>query len=242
MKASRPKFQSESELAKPVVSYLHEEGWEVWQEVQLSTYSRIADIVAFRNPVYWIIECKLRFGLEVVDQARGWRNCAHYVSVAVPYVTDRAASGTLDFVCRHFGIGMIEVIKRGEYDTAYQVNQHRELSPSLLRHPKLLCMLKDGLRDEQKTWAEAGNHFGRRFTPFAGTCYGLARVVAANPGVEFSEALANIKHHYASDQSARSSLLRWVEAGKVKEVQMVRDGRRILLFHPNDLPAKEQAS
>lgn len=224
------KFRSESELAKPVVTYLREDGWDVWQEVQLTTYSSVADIVAHRSPVYWIIECKLRFGLEVVDQARGWRKYAHYVSVAVPYVRDRAGSGTLDFVCSHFGIGLLEVVKRGEYDTGYQVSKHRAKTPALMRRPPLLPTLRDGLRDEQKYWAAAGNSFGRRFTPFAGTCYGLAQVVASNPGIEFSEALTKIKHHYASDQSARSSLLKWVEAGRVKDVRLVREGRKVRLF------------
>jgi hypothetical protein len=230
------KFESESELAGAVVRHIREDGWEVWQEVQLSSYSAIADIVAYRAPVYWIIECKLRFGLEVVDQACNWRRFAHYISVSVPYVSDRSGSGTLNFVCKHFGIGVIEVGKRGDWSTGYSVYDHRSLTPTLMRKPPSIEQLKNGLRDEHKTWAEAGNSSGRRYTPFADTCYGLARVVAAIPGISFAEALGKIKHHYSTDQSARSSLLKWIEAGRVKDVKVIRSGKAIHLYHPDAVP------
>ena len=76
--------KSEVELARPVVAWLRLQRWEVYQEVQMGNGGPVADIVARLGNLYWVVECKTKFGLAVMDQAHGWLGYAHLVSVAVP--------------------------------------------------------------------------------------------------------------------------------------------------------------
>lgn len=46
---------SEVQLGKPIISWLQEMGWEVYQEVQIATYDSVADIVAKQGKLIWVI-------------------------------------------------------------------------------------------------------------------------------------------------------------------------------------------
>jgi hypothetical protein len=71
----------ETDIARPVVAWLQAQGWTVYQEVQHQ--GCVADIVAVRGPLLWVIECKAQLGLAVLGQALGWQGHAHAISVAV---------------------------------------------------------------------------------------------------------------------------------------------------------------
>ena len=230
----KERFQSEQELAAVVVGWLQADSWTVYQEVQIARYSSVADIVAVRDPVVMVIECKLRFGIEVIEQAAGWTGLAHYVGVASPTIRSDRANRCLQFLCQHFGIGVMYVPPDARGLTASLSWSHHIGPPKLHRKAKV-DILRAGLREEQKSWAEAGNSRGLRFTPFASTCKSLMNVVAKQPGIEMREAVASIKHHYASDQSARSSLLKWIEAGHVAGIRLRRDGKKLLLEPARDI-------
>ena len=77
----------EQELASYIVSYLENENWEIFQEVQFRSYGNIADIVAVKDNKLWIIESKTTLSFKVLEQARRWK--CHYRSIAVPSVRDR---------------------------------------------------------------------------------------------------------------------------------------------------------
>ncbi len=80
---------TEVELARPVVAWLGDLGWEVFQEV--SAGGSVADIVARRGPVLWVVEVKRSLGLSLLGQAHAWKRRAHRVSVAVPAGRDTTA-------------------------------------------------------------------------------------------------------------------------------------------------------
>src|SRR3989304_1278839 len=73
---------TEVDLAKPVISYLEERGWDVYQEVLI--YGKIADIVATFDKLTWIIECKTSLSLKLLEQIYAWRGRANFLSIAIP--------------------------------------------------------------------------------------------------------------------------------------------------------------
>ena len=57
---------------------------------------------------------------------------------------------------------------------------------------------------------------------FVETCEQLARVVLAEPGITIRAAVEKIEHHYRNNKSAATSLLHWIESGKVEGVKLQR--------------------
>lgn len=103
----------EEDLGPPVVAWLTAWGWDVYQEVVVG--DGVADIVATRGPVVWIIELKLSFSLSLLDQAYHRRRYAHRVSVAVPKYS-RGGSvklGSTRHICDILGIGLLLVAGAG---------------------------------------------------------------------------------------------------------------------------------
>lgn len=115
----------EVEVAPPVISWLEEQNWDVYQEVNTGLGSNTADIVALRNGLVWVIECKTRMGIEVLAQATRWG--AHFRSVCVPQIRKRSRNFNLwlDLAQRVYLVGVIVV---------YGDNRvYQELPPPLQR-------------------------------------------------------------------------------------------------------------
>lgn len=72
-------MKSETDLAEKVVEWLQAQQWEVFQEVQLDSFGRIADIVAVSGPLLWVIECKTSQSFAVFEQAFQWKMYANYI-------------------------------------------------------------------------------------------------------------------------------------------------------------------
>lgn len=63
----KPNFATEAELAKVVTTWLRTDGWSTFHEIECR--GGRADIVAVRRGLVWLVETKLRAGLEVLAQA-----------------------------------------------------------------------------------------------------------------------------------------------------------------------------
>ena len=213
-------YSSEADMAKHVVTYLVEHQWEVYQEVQPRHRSTIADIVATQGQLVWIVECKLRYGLGVIAQAVEWDGYAHYISVATPR---GKGNQLLDEILQWKGLGRIEVLDR-------EPRANVRIPAKLKRYARNAAALKSRLCDEHKTFAEAGNNYGRRYSPYQATCDAIRRFVTTNPGVTLTELIKGIDHHYASRQSATSSISHWAQHGKIKGIEAKRDGRNIRIY------------
>src|SRR3990167_10050555 len=72
----------ETELAKPIIAYLEERGWNVYQEVLIRC--KVADIVATFGKLTWVIECKTSMSLKLLEQIYCWRGRANFLSIAIP--------------------------------------------------------------------------------------------------------------------------------------------------------------
>jgi len=208
-------FATEKELALPVIHHLKENGFDVWQEVQFN--SAIHDIVAVKDNRIHIIECKLSLTLGVMAQAHGARGNGHMTYIAVP-APDKNRRGRMTYldrgfsltICQKFGIGVFYVHPRPDW--AEDTIQHRvssEVDPVMQDTDCYLYQRQmKKLATIPRAFCESGGNGGGYYTPYKGTIKNVKDVIAAFPGINLSSLISELggKHHYAHDQSARSSL------------------------------------
>lgn len=225
-------FTKESDLARLVVQFLHDEQWEVYQEVEPHQGGGSADIVAVRGPVVWVIECKLSLSIDLIGQALSWKGYAHRISVAIPARKNRSSKRDIfiNTVLRDHGIGWLEV-----HDREWSPKVREYLRPGFSRRLKD-SRIRKSLTEMHKTFAEAGNDEGRRWTPFKHTCHQIVSLVQSRPGITLKEIIDSVNHHYGSDSSARSSISHWIREGVIKGIESRRDGKHLRFY-----PAKESS-
>lgn len=213
---------SEQELAEVVVAWLEKRGWEVYQEVMAWTGGPIADIVAKKDGLYWIIECKRRLNLTVLAQAARWGEHAHLVSVAMPRDLTNG-SWEIEFarsVCRQFSIGWLSVRR-----DAVSVPLTAPERPGLLA-----SQLDDSVCEEHKTHAKAGSDHGGNFTPFKRTVASFKAYVTDHPGCSVMQAVRGIDHHYRTNQSASAALRKLIEKKVIQGISLRKEGRSQALY------------
>lgn len=221
---------SESAIAEIVIEWLEAAGADVYQEVECA--GGVADIVARIGAELWIVETKTSLSVALLYQAMERRRDAHRVYIAAPHSKHERDFAQL---CDELGIGLL-IVTPGEtyvghtFGTAHidpRVNE-RCGSRRWNRRPVALAQQ---LRPEHKTHARAGTSSGGRWTPFRATCDELARFVKSNPGTTLKVAIDSIKHHYRTPSSARNSMRKWIEGGKVPGVR-VETKHGAMLLHP----------
>jgi hypothetical protein len=192
----------ETELAEPVVRWLLSQNWNVYQEVQFSRMGGVADIVAERHGILWIVETKTAMSIEVLNQASAW--AVHFRSVAVPKAT-RDSKRDYRVARDYYGVGVIEVSKHGSVD--------EKLRPPLyLRHHRTAKRLITELTELHKTYAKAGSKGGSHLTPYKMTMMEIRRTVERNPGCTLEYLFE--KHgvmHYASKSSFKGNVLKCLD-------------------------------
>lgn len=212
----------EAHLGPTVIEWLRDRHWDIYQEVQVGTGGPRADIVGRNGSTICVVEMKLSFGLDVLAQARRWRQYANHVYVATPPRKSK------DWDLRQFllsiaewkGIGVLEVV--GDH----WGREVRELqAPALNR--KILPDLRDALRPEHKQSVAGTN--GRHWTPFRGTVERLKELVRRQPGIALKQAIAEIEHHYANGASARQHLSDLIQRGIIEGLELRREGRSATL-------------
>lgn len=233
----RIQFESEADLAKALIVWLSEHHWTVYQEVQITTGGRCADIVAVQGPLVWIIETKVSLSMAVLEQAWDWRryNNAHFVSVATPVL--RSRGGAHDFVAavmKQLGMGWLQVMAGGESDGWARFHNgdfvEERVHPRLFRKIRKDQCIRERLTEEHKTFAAAGNSDGIRLTPWALTCRNIQLAVKKQPGLLLDDLIATIKHHYRTPKAAHSCLYQWIKKGIVKGVEFRKENGRIKVY------------
>lgn len=215
-------FNSEIELAEQIINHLTKMGWEVYQEVQVFSYGNIADIVATRDNIVWVLECKLSLSLSLLEQAHNWQPLAHYVSIVVPRKKQNKQHGFTTQILKHFGIGCFTI---RSMDNAVI----ERTTPKLNKNTNAEY-LQNCLTEQHKTWAKAGNSDGKRYTPFQDTKDQLIRFVTKTPGLPIKKVIAGIKHHYRKDSTARACILQWIHRGIITEVKLKHVGKKYLVY------------
>lgn len=212
----------ETAIAAAVVAHFRSiPGVTVYQEVSLGER---ADLVVKQGHVLHVIECKARFGLDVLRQASNWKRFAHRASVATP-PNRRDYKGSFDAgLCEALGVGWFSVSQLDAWPDSEREWRVHEVVRSPFRR-RIDTKLGDVLMPEHETFTPAGSNAGTYWSPWRATCKALAEYVHANPGCTMKAAIAGIEHHYRRDTTARSSLAHWVHVGKVPGVER-REGQR----------------
>ena len=201
---------SEVELGHRVSSWLADQEYELFPEVQVNSYGKIADIVARKGRLLVVVELKTRLSFRVVEQASHWIGRAHMVYIAVATEGQgRLMRKILDML----GIGLLV---SGSLGTEEMVR------PSFYRRTS--TDLKRALERANPTYAEAGNSNGKRWTPFKATCEAVLLYVQENPGARIKEIVDNVKTHYSSPKTAHSCIIGWAKEGKIPGICLKRDG------------------
>ena len=218
--------QKETDIAATIVSWLEAQEWETYKEVQVFRYGTVADIVAVKGRLIWVIETKLTLTFEVIAQAIGWRGYAHFVSIGIPVTKRYHNKGRhlAEQVCEDYGLGIISV--DGQYISSDE-------SPRLDRKTFMIQYIRDSLTPEQKA-SVAGSAGSNHWTPWKTTCRDLLKVVTKTPGITMKDAVSELKqHHYASDATAIGSLRQWINLNKIKGIEgRVEKGK--LRLYPNE--------
>lgn len=202
------KWDSEEAFAAAVAESLRGDGWDLWFEVQFA--GARADIVAVRHGAVMIVECKLCAGLVVLEQAVAWLGRANFIVVATPRQTRFFMT-----LCNRFGIGTMTengVVTGGGF---------QRLRPGYKSIMTALC-------DEQRDTAP-GNARADYHTPYRRTCQNLLAIVRQEPGITLRAAIERITHHYHTHATARASLRKWIDLGKVPGVTIRREGKNLTL-------------
>jgi len=227
---------SEQQVGEVIVAWLEALGADVYQEVECS--GGVADVVARVSAELWIVEVKTSFSLALLFQAMERRREAHRVFIAAPYsknMRDVAA------ICEELGIGVLEM-KLGESEwvgTRYSEYAQPRVTTRVesRRWNRRPVRLAAGLQPQHKTHAQAGAiGAGGRWTPFRDTCEQLAHAVRREPGITLKAAIDGIKHHYRSASSAKSSMAKWIEGGKVPGVELRKSPAGIIQLYPKEGP------
>lgn len=211
-----PDFKSEEELASFVVPWLEQQNYEVFQEVQLYYGGRRADLVGRRGSTIVVVEVKLSFGERVIAQSQWWSHEATFSLVAIPA---GRRHGLLEILCQHLGIGVLEVSR---YEGVKQI-----VNPRMNRHRSNHL---DDLNDAQKFSGAAGNAKSEYWTPFRQTCSAIREYLKAHDGATLKDTMAAVRHHYQSAATARGSIRKWVDLGKVPGVRSELEDRQIHLY------------
>jgi len=214
---------SEATLAGQMIRYLQRGGWEIWEEYQPTTLGPVCDIVARRNGIVHALEVKKGMGFSVLGQAYNWLGMVHQVS-CVTRILHRV-NHTQKFlqrdVCDARGIGWYAVMLGGEVLTQVEpATADVECNWEFTKERK-----RDGI---------AGTKGGKHWTRFKQTTMNLLQHVMECPGNRITYAVKDIKHHYNSDKSARSALMRAVDEGIVPGVEGRREAGLTLLYPTDD--------
>lgn len=211
----------ESDLAKLIIDYFEADGYEVYKEVvNTGKGKNRADVILVKNGEYTVIETKLSFGLTVIEQSFLWKPFVHFSYICIPRSTKRNARLFGYNLCRDFGIGVIDIGKKGDIRIVHESSYTRE--PEL---PQLY--------EEQKE-QEAGTTGNQYVTPFKITCKKLVEYVQENGEVPILTALKDIEHHYKSDASGKNALAKLIKIGVIPELDVYKDGRTtyVRLYKP----------
>jgi hypothetical protein len=176
--------------------------------------------------------------LKVIEQAHNWRHFSNLASVAVP--AGKRNTAFAKTVLEMFGIGLITIgsmLKWVDPGTVDVADVNEILVPKVNRCPGLT--LRRCLREEHKTFAEAGNANKLRWSPFQQTCADVRKYVEQHPGVTLKQLVDSVKTHYHSPQTARICIAKYVEMGVLKGVCKELDGKS-LRFYPDEQRAGVQ--
>lgn len=205
-----------------MVSWLTEWKWDVWQEVSPNRSDDRADIVAVRDRRVMVVEAKKSLTFDVIYQADRWS--AHYRAVVVPYARPSEGRALAGRVCEWLGLGLYEAyIWDHDVKETIPPRLHRQYHASSTR-------MIEALADFPRSYVAAGSPTGGHWSKYRGTMDRVWAYVKANPGCTVRDVVKDVKHHYASPQSAVSAIPKWLTTIEKDRFRVEVDGRTLRLY------------
>ena len=194
----------ETDLAPVLVAWLEAQHWEVYQEVQFRRGGAVADIVAVRGSLVWIIELKTSLTLKVMEQAAAWP--VQFRSAAINWgKADRRMAYRV--AKEFFKIGVLEL--NPVYSDLSGGVHEVVVAPIMRENHTQAKSLIPKLTDLHKTFAPAGSRSGRNLTPYKQTMIAVKEFIEDHPGCTAREIYDELgKLHYANGASTRANLVR----------------------------------
>ncbi|MGL6195933.1 MAG: hypothetical protein ACRC2T_14050 [Thermoguttaceae bacterium] len=246
-KTDGPKRRQEADFACVIAEWLREQGYEVFCEVTYGGRSgRRIDIVVKDGCEYWAVEVKTSAGLEVLEQAYHWKKDFHYVYVAVPEGRRKGKAGGknrfFQEVAKKFGIGVIRA-KMGVFDPGSVEPKKFFGGPRFAlqardKEEKPHCLKKNFLHPEMANNIPGTQ--GGHTTSFRRMCNSVIEYLKKKPnGSLLKELYPLLAEHYDDPRSGVYTLVKWIELGHVKGIEVKRIDRRIVLFAEEKMPQKK---
>jgi hypothetical protein len=207
-------FKSEQDLAAVVVKWFESNDFTTYKEVDARGGS--VDIIATQGRLVVAVECKNSYSTQVMEQAWRWTRYAHHTFVAVPA---NCESSVLDHFAKDTGIGVLKVWGERRHD---EVIEH--IAPRLNREARTEHFK---LFDDQKGSA-AGSQSGGVITAYKRTIDAIWRYLAANGPKSMKEIVAEVKTHYNTPSSARSTLPARIESLHKDRFEIIWVGKKKL--------------
>lgn len=205
----------EVDLAKSIVSHFSKD-YDVYQEVKACS-SRVIDIVVRRKSSLMAIETKVTLNMKLWEQAFKNKKWCGYSFIAIPQnVYQKSLRKMISGMCKGLNIGVIVVDFDG--NVSIQYNPAEEIPTQPLK-----------LYDEQKSFALAGSGGVPYFTPFKKTVSEIKKYLEEHGKSELVTVISSIDHHYKTEQSAISSIRKYVLKGVIRGVVSSEDGKYLEL-------------
>lgn len=234
------KFNNEAELAQAASKFLLADGWDCYFEVCRDGYGNIADIVAVRGPYTAIIETKMSLSMTLMAQCHDWvrQGAANFVVAAVPAKTrnpkrpfEPSVSKGRGFalrVAKDYGFGVWQVPSE---EKLWGSKSMRDMGMTSFHRFKKSSSIRDFLKEEMKTQAMPGTRVGGYVTPFTITCDRVRSMLRNSDGESLvSDVIRSIEHHYASNKSARGSLVSLAKSSLIPGIGIRGSGRESKFF------------
>jgi hypothetical protein len=207
---------SEKDLAKIIVDYFENQGYETYKEVTERGGKPRADIIAVKDNQYVVIECKTTLNLKLLEQSYYWKPRSHKTFISIPTSRGTRSKSFGYTMCRDYGIGILEVNMKSK--------EVIERSPSsITTEPDL-----PRLYEEQKD-SIAGVSSGDYITPFKLTCRRLVNYIKENKESPLNKALESIEHHYSNNGSAKNAIHKMINIGAIPELEVFRSNKKVFI-------------
>ena len=225
----------ETEIGAAITEWLRKQDFQVYPEVAHANFG-VADIVARRGGIICIVECKVNFGLNVMEQAIRWTGTAHYVYVATRRLYGGGRRRSWDgraarAVMERYGVGLL-LVRPGWRERTHHIDPDVDeaIRPDFNRRVKTerLHHVLDTIPGDWE--AEAGSQWAQQWTPFKQTCRDVADFVRKHPGCTFKVMLVDVATHYSTPTTARSVLPKWIDQGMIEGVFCDRSVRPMRLW------------
>lgn len=222
----------EQEIAQVVQRYLEGGGYAAYPEVSLRHFAGRPDLIAVRNSLCAVYECKTSLTFGLVAQACAWHS-AQEQKCGMPHLiwlvvgakrgrTTYAEEGLLWQVIKQHRLGILEVSKRARHTFAKGTDYEERSEVTYRLHLKRYAQIQPGsrqsarlligqLNDDMRV-AVPGSRGGQTLymTDFKRTTIKMALLMRDEQPRSLKEIVVALGqrggHHYSSDASAVSAL------------------------------------